>query len=83
MYRYLIAVIKNSKADQFGQVVGATNSSLAARRMADDIATDYQYGVAIIDLVTGIVDVGDGIFQLSRTDRAWWKKNWKKMTRYE
>jgi len=80
MYRFLVVVIKNSKADQFGQVLAASSSGADAARLADKLATGYQYGVAIIDLKKGTVDVGDEILQLSEADRLWWKKNWKKMT---
>jgi hypothetical protein len=60
-------------------VLAASSSAADAGRLADKLATGYQYGVAIIDLKKGTVDYGDEIVHMPQADLVWWKKNWRKM----
>jgi hypothetical protein len=63
MYRYLIAVIGTSDG-KLSRVIAASSSAADAGRLADKLATGYQYGVAIIDLKKGTVDYGDEIVHM-------------------
>jgi len=77
--KYLVTIIKSSNLDEFGEVFLASDSFEEAYDAANDKATAYLYGVAVMNLEDGYVDVGDDVVQLSSPCLKWWRENWYEM----
>ncbi len=59
--RYQIRVIWSDDYRSLGEVVGGADDKADAKKQANRIATEYYYGVAIVDIEDGTVDAGDSI----------------------
>ncbi len=61
--RYQVKVIASGR---FGQNLTETDEAAVAKQAAEELASAYYYGTAIIDTQTGMADLGDRVVPVGK-----------------